>query len=1016
MFNNLNIRKKLIVFILSVTVLGIVALSGFLYNNSANMQTDSALELGESIAAEHSMAVKAFMEKPFVSARALAEVIKKRETIDISDRRSALNGILKGFLEDNENFVGVWVCMEPNVFDGLDDNYRNTSGTDASGRFIPYWNRGSGSIIIEPLVDYDKPGTGDYYQIPLKTGKEALIDPYSYNIGGKDMLITTISYPIKENGKVIGVVGIDLSLNVLQEMVSKIKPYGTGVAAIFSNAGIVTAHFDPSRLGKNMSETERNMSGDRTDSLVAAIKAGNKYSYQVYSPQMETDIYIVTEPMEIGNTKTPWGFAVGIPMNKVLEPVRTLLNFTIVIGIVVLAAMFIAIFWISGKISKPVIECMEAADKIASGEINIKLDSESNDETGKLMKSMKKMSGSIANIINDLNNLANDCSNGKLDRRVDADDFEGEYAVLAGNVNNIVDSIVAPLNVTAEYVDRISKGDIPSKIEDEYKGDFNEIKNNINLLIDTLNTFISEMKKMSEQQSMGDIEYNIDSSKFAGVYNTMSDGFNDTVNEINGAILMILNTIKKYSEGDFSEQMEKMAGKRVVANEMIDELRDNLVNVNSEIHKLINATEKGDLRVRADVSGFRGSYQDMVSGLNKTLDLVLNPIAEAVKTLQQMAEGNLSVEMTGDFKGDHAILKNSINETIRLMPFRQAINTLETIADGNLSEYMDGDFKGDSLRLKQALNKTIDSMNEIMSQVVVTVDEVNRGAVQVSDASTSLSQGATEQAASLEEITSSMSEIGGQTRLNAENANMAKTLTDESRDSAEKGNSEMENLNMAMSEISESSSNISKIIKVIDEIAFQTNLLALNAAVEAARAGRHGKGFAVVAEEVRNLAARSATAAKETAELIEGSIKVVENGSMLAIRTSEVLKEITNSSIKSADIVGEIATLSNEQAQAIAQINEGLTQIDKVTQTNTASAEQSASASEELSGQANNLKSMISRFTLKAGDYSVEDSISKTNILNSGRYSKQLPESLDDEIIENPDDIIKLDDEDFGKY
>ncbi len=1016
MFNNLNIRKKLIVFILSVTVLGIVALSGFLYNNSANMQTDSALELGESIAAEHSMAVKAFMEKPFVSARALAEVIKKRETIDISDRRSALNGILKGFLEDNENFVGVWVCMEPNVFDGLDDNYRNTSGTDASGRFIPYWNRGSGSIIIEPLVDYDKPGTGDYYQIPLKTGKEALIDPYSYNIGGKDMLITTISYPIKENGKVIGVVGIDLSLNVLQEMVSKIKPYGTGVAAIFSNAGIVTAHFDPSRLGKNMSETERNMSGDRTDSLVAAIKAGNKYSYQVYSPQMETDIYIVTEPMEIGNTKTPWGFAVGIPMNKVLEPVRTLLNFTIVIGIVVLAAMFIAIFWISGKISKPVIECMEAADKIASGEINIKLDSESNDETGKLMKSMKKMSGSIANIINDLNNLANDCSNGKLDRRVDADDFEGEYAVLAGNVNNIVDSIVAPLNVTAEYVDRISKGDIPSKIEDEYKGDFNEIKNNINLLIDTLNTFISEMKKMSEQQSMGDIEYNIDSSKFAGVYNTMSDGFNDTVNEINGAILMILNTIKKYSEGDFSEQMEKMAGKRVVANEMIDELRDNLVNVNSEIHKLINATEKGDLRVRADVSGFRGSYQDMVSGLNKTLDLVLNPIAEAVKTLQQMAEGNLSVEMTGDFKGDHAILKNSINETIRLMPFRQAINTLETIADGNLSEYMDGDFKGDSLRLKQALNKTIDSMNEIMSQVVVTVDEVNRGAVQVSDASTSLSQGATEQAASLEEITSSMSEIGGQTRLNAENANMAKTLTDESRDSAEKGNSEMENLNMAMSEISESSSNISKIIKVIDEIAFQTNLLALNAAVEAARAGRHGKGFAVVAEEVRNLAARSATAAKETAELIEGSIKVVENGSMLAIRTSEVLKEITNSSIKSADIVGEIATLSNEQAQAIAQINEGLTQIDKVTQTNTASAEQSASASEELSGQANNLKSMISRFTLKAGDYSVEDNISKTNILNSGRYSKQLPESLDDEIIENPDDIIKLDDEDFGKY
>jgi methyl-accepting chemotaxis protein len=267
--------------------------------------------------------------------------------------------------------------------------------------------------------------------------------------------------------------------------------------------------------------------------------------------------------------------------------------------------------------------------------------------------------------------------------------------------------------------------------------------------------------------------------------------------------------------------------------------------------------------------------------------------------------------------------------------------------------------------LGAALLELVNNMHRVVSSIYAAADQVASGSSLVADSSYALSQGATEQASSIQQLTASLVEIASQTNLNAKNAEKASELAQKAKSHAATGNEHMNGMLSAMDEINESSANIGKIIKVIDDIAFQTNILALNAAVEAARAGQHGKGFAVVAEEVRNLAAKSANAAKETTALIEGSKKKVDAGTKIANDTAEALGEIAAQVAAAADLVKSIAEASGEQAHAIEQVNGGIQQVSQVVSTNAATSEESAAASEELSGQANQLKETVSLFKLK---------------------------------------------------
>ena len=398
-------------------------------------------------------------------------------------------------------------------------------------------------------------------------------------------------------------------------------------------------------------------------------------------------------------------------------------------------------------------------------------------------------------------------------------------------------------------------------------------------------------------------------------------------------------TVKSEDEiGILGKSFNTMIAKFRESGKAVAQLKTSLEAVSNETLMLSKSASEGQLSTRGDVDKFKGAYRNMVDGFNMTLDAVINPVNEASDVLEKVAARDMSARVIGNYKGDLAKIKNS-------------------------------------------LNTAVDNLDQALAQVVSATEQVSSASQQISAGSQSLAQGANEQASSLEEVSSSLEEMSSMTKQNAENATQAKTLAGEANNNASQGKQAMDRMSDSINKIKASSDETAKIVKTIDEIAMQTNLLALNAAVEAARAGEAGRGFAVVAEEVRNLAQRSAEAAKNTANLIEESVKNAIDGVTIAGEVAKSFDAIAGSNAKVDNLITEIAAASQEQAQGIEQVNTGVAQMDKVTQQNAANAEESASASEELSSQAQELANMIAQFKLSQQAAITKPAVSAASIV-----------------------------------
>ncbi|ODT71061.1 MAG: hypothetical protein ABS75_10035 [Pelagibacterium sp. SCN 63-23] len=757
-FSDLSIRTKLVlgVGVLSLASMGaIIAGALVLMYQTAGKEAE---ERAKALMGEYSQLATGQMGNIISATRSLAasvEGIIAKEPVD----RDLLGRLVTGSMQAQPSVIGMTLAFDANALDGRDALYLSHPYSDETGRFVPYFTWADGKIAVEKLIMTPENGTEDWYDKPMRDDSNVLTPPYSYPVNGKTTLLSTASVVVHKQGKPVGILTSDLTLDTISGVISALKPFDVGSVMLVSNANSWIANPDPAQIGQELSP----------DIAAALLDKEQMGRGMVYADASGTSQFVVTTPLQFNGVDDQWTMIMQVPTATIYAGVDSMRNMALIAAAVLLGAILLLVWFGSGIIARPI-------------------------------RKMTDIMGVLA---------------------------QGRYDVT-----------------------------VP--------------------------------------------------------YGTGRD-------EIGG----MARAVEVFRENGLKvSQMTEAEAARIIADQQARQAM--MSELQLAFGEVVDAAITGDFSKRVSASFPDPELNSLAGSVNSLVETVDNGISETGKVLEALARTDLTLRMEGHYRGAFAALQDNTN----------------TVAE-TLSEVVNG-LKTTSRTLKTATGEILSGAND-------------------------LSERTTKQAATIEETSAAMEQLATTVLQNADRARDANNLAQNVSRSAEEGGLVMTHATEAMEKITASSSKISNIIGMIDDIAFQTNLLALNASVEAARAGEAGKGFAVVAVEVRRLAQSAAEASSEVKALIETSSGEVGSGTRLVAEAAAKLSAMLEAAKQNSVLMEGIARDSREQASAIEEVTVAVRQMDEMTQHNAALVEETNAAIEQTEAQASELDRIVAVFRTEAG-------------------------------------------------
>jgi methyl-accepting chemotaxis protein len=706
----MKIGFKLTAIMIALGLFAIASISITLLLRSRTSITGISEQYAVGMAKDSATEVRSFLDIYFYKVETATHVMEQYGDIVITNRRNIFNVMLEGLAQANPGIIGAWCVWEPDVLEGNDQQYLGTKGTSSSGRFSPYYYWENEKVEADVLEDFDE---ADYYLLARNSGLPTILDPFEYEVGGKKLLMTSISVPIRVGGRIVGVMGFDLPLTGIQELSQTQKPFPDSVTAIFSSNGTNTAHFDPGRIGKNMKDTEKDMAGPYMNDFVNAIKEGSPFSFSNYIEAVKTDMKIVTIPFTVGTTKTPWSYAIAIMHNTIMAPVYVMLEITIIISLVVLALLVLAAIFLSRSISKPIVKVADTLKDISEGEGDLtkRIAAGSGDETGDLgryfnltMEKIRNLIGTIKYKINGLNHTGFELS-GNMNKTSTA------VQQISSSLDNMKNLMVKQENGATEA---------GKAVED--------IKSNI----DSLNTMVEKQTESVNMSSSAieEMTANIHSVTQTLAANSKNVGTLTEASE-NGrtglqTVAQEIQEIARDSEGllEINSVMDNIASQTnlLSMNAAIEaahagEAGKGFAVVADEIRKLAESSSEQSKTTAAMLKKIKGS----IDNITKSSDEVLSrfgAIDASVKTVSEHEQNIL-----------HAMEEQEIGG-------KQILDSIGRLKDITASVKRGSDHMAESGKTLvretegfiETSKETVEGMNEILkgiNQISVSVNHVN---------------------------------------------------------------------------------------------------------------------------------------------------------------------------------------------------------------------------------------------------------------------------------------------------